>query len=504
MKIAFISGSCQTLGIQYISAVLKAGGHQTKLFMDPQLFNDSFLSINFLSRMFDQKKEIVAQLKAYAPDLIAISVITDFYQWASGMARMIKQEMDVPIILGGIHPTSVPERVMKNPLVDMICLGEGEYAMLELVNSMAKGCIDCSIPNIWFKKDGKIIKNDIRPLIEDIDSLPLPDKDLYYEDSPKFVKAYPYLIATDRGCPCSCSYCCHSYLKPFYKGKGRYFRQRSVENVMRELKASKAKYHMKHIEFVDDSFGHNIEWLKQFSSEYHKHIGIKFLCNMSPMDINEQSIECLKLANCAVISMGLQSWDKSIRERVFNRKIPNEVMENAISLIKKANIALSVDNIVGLPEQKEDDLIDSIKFYSKIRPNRIYFFKLQYYPNTQITKRARETGLFTDEGYDDLLEGKCSDVFRMKSLVARKRRLNKNMIRINTLLFLMDFLPGEMIDRIIEKKTYLYFPTLFDPYFIFIIRRLLSADAEAGLYRESTLSRYRYYIKRKFLKWVGF
>lgn len=499
MKIAFISGSCQTLGIQYISSLLKKNGHQVKLFFDPQLFNDSFLSIKLLSNIFDHKKNIVSQLKDYDPDLIGISVITDFYQWASQLSQMIKEEMAVPIILGGIHPTSVPERVIKNPFIDMICLGEGEYPMLELVNSMQIGKIDYSIKNIWFKKDSEIIRNEVRALIEDIDSIPLADKALYYEDSPDFIKDHPYLIATDRGCPNSCSYCCHSFLKPFYKDKGKYFRQRSVDNVIKELQTSKEKYNIKHIEFVDDSFGHDIEWLKYFANEYKKHIGIKFICNMSPTDINKTSIECLKLANCAVIGMGLQSWDKSIRERVFNRKISNEIMEKAISLIKKAGIALSVDNIVGLPDQNNDDLIDSIRFYSKIRPDRIYFFKLQYYPNTQITKKAKESGLFSKEIYEDLLDGKCSDVFRMKSLISKEKELNKDVIRINILLFLMDFLSGKTIENIINKKSYKYFPTIFDPYFIFVIRRMMSSDAEAKLYRKSTLKRYSYFIKLKLL-----
>ena len=190
MKIAFVNDSCERLGVEYISAVLKAAGHETKLFVDPQLFDDENISIKGLARVFDCKKKLISELKAYQPDLIGISAVTDFYQWALGMTRLIKEAMDVPIILGGIHPTSVPERVISNESVDMVCVGEGEYAMLELVNSMAKGKIDTTIRNIWFKRNGTVIRNEVRPLIEDLDALPMPDKELYYSASPHFSDFY--------------------------------------------------------------------------------------------------------------------------------------------------------------------------------------------------------------------------------------------------------------------------------------------------------------------------
>ena len=205
MRIAFVNDSCERVGVEYISALLKKNSHEVKLFVDPLLFDDEFITLRKLSRIFDFKKRIINQLKAYQPDLIGISVVTGFYPWASAMAKMIKQEMDVPIIFGGIHPTSVPERVIKNDFVDMVCVGEGEYPMLELANSMQRGSIDYSIKNIWFKKNKEIIRNELRPLIEDIDKLPMADHALYYESSPHFSKGY--YIATSRGCPHACSYC---------------------------------------------------------------------------------------------------------------------------------------------------------------------------------------------------------------------------------------------------------------------------------------------------------
>ncbi|MDD5746796.1 MAG: cobalamin-dependent protein, partial [Candidatus Omnitrophica bacterium] len=165
MKIAFVSSAIESLGIEYVSAVLKQAGHQVKLFIDPQLFDDVTFSFKKLNQMFSFKEDVIADLKAYRPDLVGFSVITTDYPWAGAMAQRIKAELNVPIIMGGIHPTVIPERVITNPWVDMICVGEGEYPMLELVRSMERGSPDYAIQNIWFKKDGAIIRNPLRPPI---------------------------------------------------------------------------------------------------------------------------------------------------------------------------------------------------------------------------------------------------------------------------------------------------------------------------------------------------
>jgi Fe-S oxidoreductase len=145
------------------------------------LFNDSHCRIKTLNRVFNYKRHIVAQLKEYRPELVGMSVTTEIYPWAKTMSGLIKQAMDVPVIWGGIHPTSVPEEVMRNDTVDMVCVGEGEYPLLELVESMKKGAIDYSIRNIWFKRNGGLVRNEVRPLIADLDALPLSDPGLYAE-----------------------------------------------------------------------------------------------------------------------------------------------------------------------------------------------------------------------------------------------------------------------------------------------------------------------------------
>ncbi|MDD5746716.1 MAG: radical SAM protein [Candidatus Omnitrophica bacterium] len=489
MRVAFVNDFSLQLGVQSISGVLKAAGHETELFMDPLLFDDDVITLRRLNKRVDFKKFIIPRLKAYKPDIVGISVVTDFYYWAGEMAALIKREMDVPIIFGGIHPTSVPERVIRNPWVDIVCVGEGEYPMLELVNSMAGGAIDYSIKNLWFKKDGQIIRNEVRPLIADLDSLPMPDKDIFHAASPHYIRTYPYLILTGRGCPNACSYCCHSYLKELYAGKGPYVRQRSVGNVIRELAENKAKYRMKHVVFLDDCFGRDRVWLREFSAEYKKKIALQYLCVMHPDDITEETMECLKSSGCKGIFLGIQSWNDSIRRNLLNRVTPNEVLERAIRTVQKADIHIMVDNIFDLPGLSEEDVLASASRYARIKPTRIYYYMLRYYPNTRITREAHRRGWLSAQRHEEIMDGVNAQSFAMGGDL-----VNEASVKYQLLFSLIDLLPRRLSEFIIGKQFYRRFPRFLKPPHILIARNIFARDLNARLLRNSAFHRYGYFL----------
>ena len=247
MKIAFVCFGEEQLGVEYLSAVLKSNGHNTKLFFDPLLFNDFILKIRSFARILSCKPTILKELEKFKPDLICFSVISDHYINACDLAKSIKKTTKAPIVFGGIHPTSVPEEVIKNNFVDYVVVGEGEYALLELVSVLEKGKDTTKIQNIWSKKNKKIIKNPLRPLIGNLDELPFPDKELFCERVP-FI-ASKYTTVTSRGCPFKCTFCNNSYMQRLYHGS-KYFRRRSVDNVIEELKLAKSKYNPKQVIFM--------------------------------------------------------------------------------------------------------------------------------------------------------------------------------------------------------------------------------------------------------------
>ena len=138
-----------SIGIAYLSAVLKKHGHETGL----------------IDTTFGMKDAaFLSKVKEFGPDIIAMSSVTNNFRYSTHLASLVKKENKVPIIIGGVHPTVDPEETLLKDCFDMICIGEGENALLELVTSLEEGHRDTRISNIWFKENERIIKNGLGPL----------------------------------------------------------------------------------------------------------------------------------------------------------------------------------------------------------------------------------------------------------------------------------------------------------------------------------------------------
>ena len=498
MKIAFVNDWSQHIALQIIAAFLKKNGHKVKVFIEPSLFSDIWVSVPSLHKILDFKKEVVLGLQDYNPDLIGFSSTTRTYDWCCNVAEYVKEHLDVPIIIGGLHPSFVPERVIENKSFDMLCVGEGEHALLELLNSMEKGSIDYSIKNLWFKKNGNIIKNEKRPILADVNSIPNPDMDIYLDSYSYYTNSY--VVNTTRGCPYSCSYCCISYSQQLYKNEPK-FRVRSVTNVIKELQ--EVKYLNKKtskIMFNDTCFGYDINWLKEFSIEYAEKINIPFFAVMHPNNITEESIAYLKNAGCKSISLGMQTWDKSVRENIYNRELTNEIMENAVKLVKSAKMEILLDNIFDHPGSTVEKYIASMEFYTRCRPTRNYFYRLHYFPKTALSQNARKNNWITPEEYDAALDGKELRTLRFEPFVDAETKKNDRLfLQLQIFFIIVDLVPACVTNFIVKRKLYRYLPTFLSPAFLTIFRTLISFDFESRYFRSIMACRYLYFIKKKIL-----
>lgn len=492
MKIAFVNDCVERQGVEYISAVLKKSGHEVALFSDPQLFSDAIVNSARLGIFFDYKKILLCKLKDYQPDLVAFSVDTESYQWAIKFAGQIKKILDIPIVFGGIHPTSVPERVLSNPSVDIVCIGEGEHALLELTESLKNGHMDLSIKNLWFKQNDKIVKNPLRPLIQDLDELPIRDKELFYNNSPHFRKGYS--IIASRGCPYACSYCCHSVLRKLYLNNGKYFRFRSVKSIIEELSRHASKYKFDIVAFHDDCFGCDINWLKEFTKEYYQKIKIKFTCTTYPNLVTKEYLSLLEEAGCCSITLGIQSWDSYVCNEWFNRNITSDSMIKAIRLIKETKIQLVCDNIFDVPGQDNEKFMNSLLNYTAVKPNRLIFNKLKYYPNCSITDKSKKESFISDEKYEQIMEGRHQEGACLNSISSSNDKNKKESIRIRSFLYIMDIFPKSVSKYIIKNRLYRYFPGIFNPAIFYFHRILFSLDHDTKLFKKRAICRYNYYV----------
>jgi len=386
-----IQSNLNTLGLKYVQSYL--------------LTNDIDSYILFIPK-FDKKDIISIKtfLLNFKPKIIGLSLMSlEFYK-AKKLTTIIKKDFpEIIIVWGGIHPTCDPKICLN--YADYVFLGESEQSFVEFINAIKNNYSIKNIKNLAYKSANKIIINEIRPLNQDLDSMPFPDhypKKSYILCNGRIIKLNTRLfkkysrfsakicnIITTRGCPFSCSYCCNSFFSRLY-GKS-IIRKRSVENVIDELKLIIKLYpNIIYIIIGDDCFLlQDIDWIKEFAKRYKKEIRKNFACGTNALNLTEEKITILKGAGLTWISMGIQTGSKRIKNNIYNRFVPNKKILQAARIINKYNLAGWYDIILDNPYETEDDLLQTIKLLLKIpKPYQLELLSLTFYPGTEIYNRA--------------------------------------------------------------------------------------------------------------------
>ena len=385
MKILFVypniveSPKDISTGIGMLSALVKQKGHKTKLL-------DSSFGI--------KDSTMLQRAKAFGPDLIAFSTATNDFTYACHIANVFKKHFNVPIIAGGFHPTIAPEETISQKCFDMICVGEGDEAFVELVEKLEKGQPTDKVKNIWSKKNGEVIKNPIRNLVEDLDALPFPDRDIFdYEKYLQWNHGTATFIST-RGCPFQCTYCINHFLMKKYKGKGRYVRFRSVNNLFEEIKQVLKKHgeHVKNIEFYDDTFSLDKERVKEFCERYPKEIGIPFNLNVRVNAVDMEVFKHLKEAGCARVSIGIEAGDEKIRNSVLKRNMTDKQIVDTFLAAKKVGLKTYSFNMVGIPYETKESIKKTIELNKKCKPDYVGVSIFNVFKGTEVYDLCEKKG----------------------------------------------------------------------------------------------------------------
>lgn len=376
-RIAFIQTIwMEYFGVMYLSTVLKSKGHRTELFIGTKI------------------EHLASGIKKYEPDIIGFSCTTGAHKIALKIAKEIKSYTSAITVFGGPHPTFFPE-IIEEEGVDTVCIGEGEGALSDLADAIDKKTEICGIPNLWIKQDGRIIKNSVRPLIDDLDSLPFPDRSIYYYKYPFLNRSQKIFIA-GRGCPYKCTYCFNESLQKLYSGKGKYVRFRSVENVLAEINEARQRYGLKTVYMADDTLILNRIWLFEFLEKYKTRIKLPFSCLVRADLISEDIVAELRSANCYAVFFGVESGDEKIRNLVLGKSITDSQIKEAASLLKKYKINFRTYNMLGLPGETLEDAFKTIDLNIKIKADYPWCSILQPYPKTAIRKFVEEHGMLKE------------------------------------------------------------------------------------------------------------
>lgn len=350
----------------------------------------SALRSRFGNNTFDFKiidRDLEKTILSYKPDILCLTSVTQNYNIAKNYAAIAKIHQ-IPVIMGGIHISMLPHSLSYD--MDVGCIGEGEKTIIELFSSfMNKGKFlnkDLSqIKGIVYREVSELITNQPRELIEDMDKIDFPARDLLR------INKHSYMF-TSRGCSYSCTFCSST---KFWK-KVRFF---SAEYVIREIEELIEKYGVKLISFYDDLFIGDLPRLKKIVGLLENKSFLKkvrFTCSARANLINDESVKLLKRMQVFSVGMGLESGSNKTLRYLKGDNISIEDNRRAIAILNKYKISPNASFIIGSPFETKEDML---KTYFFIKNNRLRLFDtyvLTPYPGTYIWKYAKKRNLVSD------------------------------------------------------------------------------------------------------------
>lgn len=399
------------LGVSILSACLKQAGHEVKLF-DTTFYKTreetgddarvKTLQVKYTNLadfgIRPKKTDMICDFRKLAnefePDLIGVSVVETTYLIGLRLLNAIR-DSGIPTIMGGIHVTFSPQEVIHEPTVNMVCIGEGEGAIVELATRLRNGKDYTDVPNLWVKKDDKIYKNPVRPLV-DLNKLPEPDWTIYEKE--RFYKPMGgkiYIAGSfemNRGCPYDCAFCCNKSLRDIYRHHGHYYRRKKIDTLMREIRSKKEQYGLQYIYIVAENFLlMDKERFDEFM-EHYKNIRLPFWIETRPEIVTEEKLLKLEEIGCEGISIGVEHGNYEFRKNLLNRKVANSTIIKAFRIAKKTKIRTCANNIIGFPTETRELIFDTIELNRELNADNIIVNIFSPHRGTKLRQLAIEKG----------------------------------------------------------------------------------------------------------------
>ncbi|GAP38258.1 B12-binding domain-containing radical SAM protein [Piscinibacter sakaiensis] len=369
-----------SLGPAFLAATLRAQGHGAGFFRVTTAVG------------LDEVRAAVAREQ---PDLIGVSVTTRQWLRARDLLAGLREHVDVPVILGGLHATFSPEEVLRHPGIDYVCLGEGEAALLELVEALREGRAlrDARlgrIRNIWARGG---LRPGLRPPIEPIDAIPFAARDLLDE------RWGVVHVSTQRGCPFPCTYCGARMYDELYAGEDgpAYGRRRSHGNVLAELRALRDAGALNYVIFLDDTFTIHHPWVREFCRRYPQEVGRPFSLHARVETVNPRMLQELAAAGCRLIVYGVESGSPRVRREIMQRSASNQRFVDVFRWTREAGIGVTANYILGTPGETVAEMEETLALHRRLQPDDFGFFVFYPYPGTALFTLCRERGYLPDD-----------------------------------------------------------------------------------------------------------
>ena len=403
MEITLISTSTfpSDQGIRTISSVLKKAGHKVNLVF--MTLSEDY-SKNYSNHELFQLLRICKDSK-----LVGITSFASTSKRAARIIQFLKIKLQAPIVYGGVHATISPEDSIKH--ADIVCIGEGEGAIIDLVKAIERKKSINKIKNLWIKTEKGVIKNLVRPLIDNIDSLPFPDFDIekhYVLERGNLRKFQEsdlsggIFFLTGRGCPYGCDYCSNSFFNKLYEGKRKkILRWHSPEYIISGILYMKKKFpNLGYFDIRDDTFSlRPLKDIEKFCNLYKEKVHMRFKCLTDPKTTTEEKIRLLIDAGCTDIIVGIQGSEIT-NLNIYHRNQRDIDVLNAAKVLNKYKDRLAVmyDVITSNPYEKPENIISLIRLLQKMpKPFFLSVNNLVFFPGSQLYRRAVQDKIIKSE-----------------------------------------------------------------------------------------------------------
>lgn len=375
------------LGLLYIGSVLERMKHKVRLL---DLDAEGLLT-----------QELPEFLKNFSPDVVGLSFSTAMFNQALLVAKVVKETLPVPVVVGGIHPTIDFQSCISNKDIDFVVIGEGEITIQELISRMESGQRDFSdIRGLCFRKNGQIIRTPNRELIGDLDTVPFPARRLLKNPEayvPADARRAPVAaVITSRGCPGRCTYCCTAQIF------GKRFRARSVENILAEIEELIREYGVKEIHIADDVFTLNKRRALKFCQEVKKRnldLTFVFFNGLRADQVDREILNALKEIGVISVGYGVESGNNRILKNI-KKDIDLETFRRVYKMSREMGFQTWAFFMFGLPGESTETTRHTINFAKELDPDFAKFLILKPFPGSPIFEDLSSQGLITDFNYD--------------------------------------------------------------------------------------------------------
>lgn len=378
------------LGLSYISSLLKKHGHETQLLVASRVFQKQGLA--YLDEI----------LLNFNPEVIGFSAVSSEFKFVCELADHVRaKHPNIRQVVGGAHVSLDPQSAVDR--FDAICIGEGEFPMLEYLTQLDEGrSHPTDIKNLWLKQpDGSMQQNIKRPFLSELDELPHPDREMWERWIGEERSAKPSVLL-GRGCPFQCTYCCHHKFRSL--GEGAYVRFRNPKAIVEEIREILMRNpHYREIYLEQETIGVKLAWTESLCDElaalnFSLEKPVTFGVNLAitPNIDYDRLFTALKRASIRYVNIGLESGNEKLRRETLKRRYTNDDVLKAVTSAKKQGLKVALFNMIGLPGETPELFQDTLDMNRKCQPDWHYTSIFYPYPGTDLYRVCKEQGLLAE------------------------------------------------------------------------------------------------------------